>query len=41
LAKPRRRRYISTEFQAMVIGDIDQRYGNGTKVPALAETAAE
>jgi (E)-4-hydroxy-3-methylbut-2-enyl-diphosphate synthase len=29
---------ISTEFQAMVIDYIDQRYGGGTKVP---ETAAE
>jgi (E)-4-hydroxy-3-methylbut-2-enyl-diphosphate synthase len=32
---------ISTEFQAMVIDYIDQRYGNGSKVPESAVTAAE
>ena len=32
---------ISTEFQAMVIDYIDQRYGNGSKVPEPAVTAAE
>ena len=32
---------ISTEFQAMVIDYIDQRYGNGSKVPASTVTAAE
>src|SRR3978361_1283049 len=32
---------ISTEFQAMVIDYIDQRYGQSTSVPASAVTAAE
>jgi (E)-4-hydroxy-3-methylbut-2-enyl-diphosphate synthase len=32
---------ISTDFQAMVIDYIDQRYGGGTKVPENAVTAAE
>ena len=32
---------ISTEFQAMVIDYIDQRYGGGTKVPESSVTAAE
>jgi|GEM_PF-5155457 len=30
-----------TEFKAMVIDYIDQRYGAGDKVPAGAVTAAE
>jgi hypothetical protein len=32
---------IATEFKAMVIDYIDQRYGAGDKVPAGAVTAAE
>jgi (E)-4-hydroxy-3-methylbut-2-enyl-diphosphate synthase len=32
---------ISTEFQAMVIDYIDQRYGAGAKVPTSTVTAAE
>ena len=32
---------IATEFKAMVIDYIDQRYGAGDKVPASAVTAAE
>src|SRR5437764_29252 len=32
---------IATEFKAMVIDYIDQRYGAGDKVPASAATAAE
>jgi (E)-4-hydroxy-3-methylbut-2-enyl-diphosphate synthase len=32
---------ISTEFQAMVVDYIDQRYGSGANVPASAVTAAE
>jgi (E)-4-hydroxy-3-methylbut-2-enyl-diphosphate synthase len=33
--------HIATEFKAMVIDYIDQRYGAGDKVPAGAVTAAE
>src|ERR1700735_5319634 len=32
---------IATEFKAMVIDYIDQRYGNGSKVPESTVTAAE
>jgi (E)-4-hydroxy-3-methylbut-2-enyl-diphosphate synthase len=32
---------IATEFKAMVIDYIDQRYGAGSNVPASTVTAAE
>ena len=32
---------LATEFKAMVIDYIDQRYGAGAAVPAEAVTAAE
>jgi len=32
---------IATEFKAMVIDYIDQRYGAGSSVPAATVTAAE
>ena len=33
--------HIATEFKAMVIDYIDQRYGAGSNVPASTVTAAE
>jgi (E)-4-hydroxy-3-methylbut-2-enyl-diphosphate synthase len=32
---------IATEFKAMVIDYIDQRYGGGSNVPVAEVTAAE
>jgi (E)-4-hydroxy-3-methylbut-2-enyl-diphosphate synthase len=39
--RPLRGPHIATEFKAMVIDYIDQRYGAGSNVPASTVTAAE